>query len=203
MKKYYFVFLIIFLLPQTKLFSQHLELGFEVPLVINDSHVRSGNGVNFSFEYRLPSILSFKGGLGGVSALTNGAQLAPGSYSFFWAEASAQIRESHGWIQPYAGVGIGFYKTDINLATGNRFRTDRNGLREKDNIQYKIGYNLRGGLDLPLSSILILNTEVKYVIFNPDVLHTYKSIQTLNTFTVDNHVNLDTYFVQFGLEVLI
>ncbi|HED06477.1 MAG TPA: hypothetical protein ENI61_07320 [Ignavibacteria bacterium] len=203
MKKNIFLLFISFSLFQIKLYSQHLALGFEVPIVINNTNVHIGNGVNFSFEYKMFNVFSLSGDLGGVSALTNGSKLVSGSYSLFWAEADIQIKKVKGEIQPYLGIGIGYYKTDINLAALTRFVADNNVLSEMDVVQYKLGYNLQGGLDIPLSSVFVFETEIKYVIFNPRIRRIYKDINTSKSFTVNEHPNLNTFFFQFGLKVVI
>ena len=189
--------LIILLCSAPFIFSQNIELGFEVPVQLKSKEAGEGNGVNFSAEYIFDGFISLKTTLGGISDKTTGKDLVPGTYSMFWAEESAEIKSTGGAVEPYLGAGIGYYKTDINLASS--LPADRFAGTISDNIKYSFGYNLRGGVDLPLSRYLKLNTEIKYIIFNPSMTVTDSKLNP-PTKKVEN-INLDAFIVQAGVVV--
>lgn len=197
------ILLALLFITSLNVFAQKIEIGFEVPIELSNSHIYKGNGVNFSFEYKLPELISFKSTLGGISAFTNGNELAKGNYSLFWAEETILLRKDFGFLQPYGGLGIGYYKTDININATERFAKNDQGIPEADNVQYKFSYNIRGGLDVMLSSRVILNAEVKYMELKPEVTHSYLDNSTSKITTVKNKINLSSYFLQLGLEVSI
>lgn len=176
-----------------------MELGFEVPVQLKSKEVGEGNGVNFSAEYIFDGLLGLKTTFGGISDKTTGKDLVPGTYSMFWAEESAEIKSTQGLIEPYCGIGLGYYKTDINLA--NTLPVDEGGQTISDNIKYSFGYNLRGGVDVPLSRYFRLNTEIKYIIFDPSMKVTDNNYSPPHV--KFENVKLNAVIIQAGAEVSI
>jgi len=191
--------LILILFSSPLIFSQNVELGFEAPVQLKSNEVGEGNGVNFSAEYIFDGFLSLETTLGGISDKTTGKDLASGTYSMFWAEESAGIKSTHGIIEPYCGIGLGYYKTDINLA--NTITIDQSQRTISDNIQYSLGYNLRGGIDVPLGKYFKLNAEIKYIIFDPSMTVTNNNYSPPHI-EIEN-VKLNAVIIQAGAEVSI
>lgn len=178
---------------------QNVELGFEVPVQLKSKETGLGNGVNFSAEYIFGGTISLKTTFGGISDKTAGQKLVPGTYSMFWAEESAEIRSTRGILEPYCGIGVGYYKTDINLANSLPDKIYHNTVSDK--IKYSFGYNLRGGADISLSKYFRLNTEFKYIIFNPSMTVTDSQHNPPSVKSED--INLNAFIVQAGVEVKI
>ena len=187
----------------TVIFAQHFQIGFQLPVVPKNNYINTGNGINLSIEYLMQRGFSVKTDFGGISSTTLGGELTNGTYSQFWAEASLVYRLKYNLLQPYVGAGFGYYKTDINIIANETFTLDNYGKLREDNLQYKTGYNFRLGADWFLSSRFIINTQFKYIIFEPNLNSRIKIHGTNQIDSTTKQISLDSFVIQVGFAIYI
>jgi opacity protein-like surface antigen len=182
-------------------YPQYLKIGFEEPIQFPTNQFKTGNGINFSFEYNLYHYLAFRTNVGGVSGITKGNSLSPGAYSFFWLEADALMEFEAGIFHPYFGGGAGYNRIDINLGVIGNFVRDTSGYLEADKVKYSLGWNLLTGTNINLSDRIIISSELKYIFFRPDVNSTFKNPQEQSYFVRKAKLNLDALVLLIGVKV--
>src|SRR3989337_3681606 len=143
-----------------------LAMGGGVLLAFKSDNYNKGTGADLFIELRTASVFSVRANFGYYTADTKVDYLSKGNASFYLMELSLFLRAFRGIVQPYAGLGIGYYIVENTLDNQivNYFRTYGYGVKEE--IEAGESFHIKGGLDLILSSNFGLNMDLKYTFYN-------------------------------------
>ena len=178
-----------------------LGLGFLYAL--KSDHYESGMGVDLFLKSKFPNILTLMLNFGYYSADTKVSMLSKGNASFFLPEINLLLEAKKGSVQPYAGLGVGYYIVDNTLDDElvNYFRS--NGYNIKEEVESGIGFNIRGGFNISLSDNIGLIFDLKYWFYNPKAKSTVTQIYPYGEYTAENEIQLNnlSFIIGFGINL--
>jgi hypothetical protein len=137
----------------------------------------NGTGGNLFIEVRSTTPISIKANFGWYSADTRVEYLSKGNSSFFFGELSLLLRAKTGILQPFGGLGLGFYSIENTLDDEVVQFFNQLGYGVKEEIQSGAGWHFRGGFDLLFESNFGVSIEMKYWRYNPEAVSTVYPIQ--------------------------
>jgi len=175
-------------------------IGGGVLFAFKSENYESGTGGDLFFEFRTGSIFSFRTNIGWYSADTKVDYLSKGNSSFFLMELSLLIRATSGVIQPFAGLGISYYSIDNSLDDEVIQFISQLGFGGREEIEEGIGFHIRGGFDLIITSGFGLFLDLKYLIFNPKATATvYELNNPSQEFIVSEDIKLNNLNLILGI----
>ncbi len=129
-----------------------LGIGGGVLFAFKSDNYESGTGANIFLELRAASLVAVRTNLGWYSAETKVDYLSKGNANFYLMELSLLLRSMRGTIQPYGGVGIGYYFIDNKLDNEVLQFFEQYGYGVKEEIENGIGFFIQGGADAMFAS---------------------------------------------------
>ncbi len=143
-------------------------IGGGLLLPFKSKNYESGTGGNLFLELRSTTPISIRANIGWYSADTRVDYLSTGNTSFLFMELSLLLRAMSGVLQPYGGLGLGYYSIDNTLDNEIIQFFNQLGLGVKEQIKSGAGFHMRGGFDLTFESNFGLFLDIKYWLYNPE-----------------------------------
>lgn len=178
-------------------------IGGGVLFALKSENYDNGTGGNLFLELRTASIISVKANVGWYSADTRVDYLSKGNSSFVLMELSLLFRAMSGVMQPYGGLGIGYYSIDNSLDDEAIQYFNQLGLGIREQIEDGIGFHVRGGFDLIFESNFGLFVDLKYLIFNPKATATvYELNSPSQEYIASDEIQLNNINLILGFVIL-
>jgi hypothetical protein len=181
-----------------------VEIGGGILAAFKSENYDGGFGANIFIELRSASIVAVRADFGLYSADTKVDYLSKGNASFYLIELSLLLRSMSGTLQPYGGVGIGYYSIDNTLDNEVLQWLEQNGYGGKEEIADGIGFNIRGGCDAMFESNFGFFLDLKYWIYNPNVKTTVYPLQNpTQESSAEEEIKLNNISLIIGLLVIL
>jgi len=181
-----------------------IEIGGGVLFAFKSDNYEGGTGANIFLELRTPSIVAVRTNFGWYSADTKVDYLSKGNSSFYLMELSLLLRSMSGVLQPYGGLGIGYYFIDNTLDNEVIQYLEQFGFGAKEDIEDGIGFHIRGGVDVILESNFGFFLDFKYWIYNPKAISTVYQLQYPNQeVSTDAEIKLNNLSLTIGLVIIL
>jgi outer membrane protein W len=181
--------------------AQSFSVGGGLSYAADNSNVKGNIGFEGNLTILTESIIAIRASVGRYGSDIKVNQLSEGDYSLLWIEGTFLLRGKSPKVQPYGGIGGGYYITGHELSSRVTSLLALFGIRGKEDIQDVFGIHFRGGLDVPISLTVAINVDLKYVILKPDVKVEATNIYTYQTASVTESVDLSTFIIGFGISV--
>ena len=192
------------LLIEEDTIDTQVEVGGGVLFAFKSDNYDGGVGANLFLELRTPSIVAVKTSFGWYSADTKVKYLSKGNSSFYIMELSLLLRSMSGVIQPYGGLGIGYYFVDNTLDDQVIQLFEQYGYGINEDIENGIGFHIRGGVDVLFELNIGFSLEFKYWIYNPKAIATVYPLQNPNQENrADSEIKLNNLSLIIGLVVIL
>ena len=136
---------------------------------------------------------------GYYSADTKVDLLSKGNTSFYLPELCLLLEAKKGTVQPYAGVGLGYYIVENTLDNQVIQFFQSQGLNVKEEIESGIGFNIRGGLNIFFNEKVGMFFDMKYLIFNPKAKVTVSMPYPYQEVSFENDIKLNNLSFVIGL----
>lgn len=167
---------------------------------LKSENYESGTGVNLLLKIRFPSILSLMFNFGYYTADTKVDLLSKASTSFILPELSLLFESKKGVVQPYVGLGLGYYIIDNSLDEQLVQSVQQLGFGIEEEIESGIGFEVRGGLNIMFAQNVGLIFDMKYWIYNPKVNSKVYQTYPYQEYSVQNEIQLNNFSFIIGLE---
>jgi outer membrane protein W len=180
--------------------AQDIGMGAGVSLAKANDHAGAATGFEARASFFGDNNLAILASGGRYVADAQGSELKPGTYALLWAEATLLAQVRIKILQPYAGIGCGYYMPhhDISQTAQNPYAAL--GQKIEQNIQNMAAAHLRGGLYVIVSPLVSMYVDVKYIFFKPDVKTEIKNKNTgAAVSTGKQNIDLSTMFVGVGV----
>jgi len=166
-----------------------------------NSNIKSGIGFDANITFLTDNIIAIRASIGRYETDVKVNKLSEGNYSLLWIEGTMLLRSQSPIIQPYGGLGVGYYITGHELSSNvDRFFAQY-GLLGKEDIQDNIGIHLRSGLDIPISWTMSINLDIKYIFLKPNVKVKVTNLYTSESVKVTEAVDLSTLLFGFSFSI--
>ena len=202
--KYLRVFLFIFLpliLNHNISIAQSYTVGGGLSYATDNTNAKGNIGFEGNFTFLTESIVAIRASVGRYGSDTKVNIISEGDYSLLWLEGTLLLQGKSPKVQPYGGIGGGYYITSHELSSRLNNILSLLGVRAKEDIQDVFGIHFRGGLNVPVSPTVALNLDLKYVILKPDVKVEATNLYTFRTASVTESLDLSTFIIGFGISV--
>ena len=198
---FFFVTLLLSIFIYSISFTQQYAIGGGLSYAIENSNVKGAAGFEAHFTFLTESALAVRASVGRFGSEVKVDKLTEGDYSLLWIEGTLLAQAKGGSVQPYGGLGIGYYITghEISSKVNNAFYSI--GLRVKEDIEDIAGIHLRGGINIPVSATVDFNADVKYVFLKPKDNAEATNLQTFQSATNSLEVDLSTLFINVGFSI--
>jgi hypothetical protein len=184
--------------------SVQYEIGGGLLLPFKSKNYEGGTGGNLFLEVRSTTPISIRANVGWYSADTRIDYLSKGSSSFLYLELSILLRAMTGTLQPFGGLGIGFYSIDNSLDKEVIDFFNQLDFGVKEEIQGGAGFHFRGGFDLLFESNFGMFMEMKYWLYNPEATSTvYPLDHPSNETEVSKEIELSNLNLILGLFIIL
>jgi Outer membrane protein beta-barrel domain len=181
-----------------------LAIGGGVLFAFKSDNYANGTGVDLFLEIGAATLISVEANIGWYSANTNVDYLSKGNASFTILELSLLLRDMSGGLQPFAGIGIGYYSITNELDEEVIQYLNEFGLTATETVESDINFHVRGGIQFMLSPNFGFSFDFKYLIFNPTAITTVKQLSPpYQSNTVEDQIKLNNLNLIFGLVVVL
>ncbi|MEW5807560.1 MAG: OmpW family outer membrane protein [Acidobacteriota bacterium] len=154
-------------------------------------------GLGVIYDFFLKPAFSISGVLGRTSIDKDEEKSSGGDIGMTSVEISALYHwKGKGKLVPYAGGGIGYYKTDFDSDSPLKdlgFQVERSF----DNF----GFNARGGLDFHIKNKVWLSAELKYLVLDgseEEIADAYSG----ESIEAGDAIDLNSLYLNFGVKFL-
>lgn len=202
-KKYLITVILILTLGTITSNAQNYSLGGNINYAIENDNATGGVGFEGNFTFYTESIIAIRASVGRYASDTKIDKLSEGDYSLLWMEGTLLIQAKTINIQPYIGLGGGYYITGHELSSNVKNALSLLGLRGKEEIADMFSIHLRGGLNINVAPTVALNADIKYVFLKPEVKVEITNLYNYQTVSATEKVDLSTVVLGFGVTVRI
>jgi hypothetical protein len=179
-------------------------IGGGVLFAFKSKNYDSGTGGNLFLEFRSTIPISIRANIGWYSADTRGDYLSAGNSSFVFMELSLLGRAMSGVLQPYGGLGFGYYSIDNSLDDEVTQYFNWLGFGVSEQIEDGVGFHIRGGFDLIFESYFGLFIDMKYWIYNPETTASeYPLGEPFEGSTVKKEIQLTNLNLILGVTIIL
>ena len=180
--------------------AQDIGIGAGVSLAKENDHAEGSTGFEARVGFFGDNNLAILATGGRYVADARGDVLQAGNYSLVWGEATLLAQIKVKFLQPYAGVGCGYYITGHDIDQQVRDFYDRLGQKIEQDIQDLAGAHVRGGLNVIVSPLVSMCLDIKYIFFKPEVKTKITSKSTsVSISTKEKRIDLSTMFIGVGV----
>jgi hypothetical protein len=199
---FFFTSLLLILLQNFSI-AQSYTIGGGLNYATESSDAKGGIGFEGNFTFLTESIIAIRASVGRYGSNIKVDKLSEGDYSLLWLEGTFMLQGKSRSVQPYGGIGAGYYMTGHELSSRLTNALTQLGLRGKEDIQDVLGIHLRGGFNIPFSPTVAFNADLKYVILKPDVKVSVTNLSTFQSYSITESVNISTLIIGFGVSITI
>ena len=200
MKKLIFLILLNLLLFHFS-FAREFNLGLLISHPNESDNSEGGLGYSIYFEKVTENEVDYRLTYGGFSSETKVDILSQGDYHLDWLELTVLLKSKKSKVQPYVGIGVGYYFFDHSLSDyANRFLYV-NGYSAKEEIHDIMSVHFIGGISFEIFSGVAIETNLKYLYLYPKVDIEIRNLNTNITNTYERKVLLNT--LQFNMGIVI
>lgn len=182
-------------------FSKHYSIGGGLSYATENNNVKSAAGFEANLTFLTESAIAVRASVGKFGSNVKVDKLSEGNYSLLWLEGTIIARAKSSSVQPYGGLGFGYYITEHELSSRMTNAFISQGIRVKEDIEDNLGIHIRGGINIPISTTVDRNAELKYVFLNPKANVEATDLSTFQTATVSEEIDLSTLFIVVGFSI--
>jgi hypothetical protein len=180
--------------------AQDIGLGAGASLAKQNDHADAATGFEARMGFFGDNNLALLAAGGRYVADARGDVLTAGNYSLVWGEATLLAQIKVKFLQPYAGVGCGYYIADHDISVQAQNTYSVWGQKIEQDVQDLAGAHVRGGLQVIVSPLVSMYVDVKYIFLKPEV-KTKVSVRNTTIVVSDKEERIDLSGMFVGIGV--